>query len=53
MNGLTAFLDIAFVFTLAACQTTPFKITIGYIQNTQDQVFDAAKSDLFRAISDS
>jgi putative tryptophan/tyrosine transport system substrate-binding protein len=53
MNQLLSFLVIPFVFTLAACQTTPRKTTIGYIQITQDQVLDAAKTGLFRALSDS
>ena len=53
MSRLSAFLAIAFVFTLVACQTTPRKTTIGYIQITQDQVLDVAKSGLFRALSDS
>jgi len=38
---------------LAACQPAEKKITIGYIQITQDPVLDAAKAGVFRALADS
>ncbi len=53
MNRIIFFYVIAFVFLFVACQNSPRKTTIGYIQITQDQVLDAAKSGLFRALSDS
>jgi len=36
-----------------ACNTEQKKITIGYIQITQDAVLDAAKAGVFRALADS
>ena len=38
---------------LTACNPGEQKITIGYVQITQDQVLDAAKAGVFRALSDS
>jgi len=48
------FLLTLFVITfLAACQQGEKKITIGYVQITQDPVLDAAKAGVFRALVDS
>lgn len=38
---------------LTACNPGEQKITIGYVQITQDQVLDVAKAGVFRALSDS
>lgn len=46
------FFAIAVAF-LAACNPSQDKITIGYVQITQDPVLDAAKAGVFRALSDS
>jgi ABC-type uncharacterized transport system substrate-binding protein len=44
---------IALVAGLTACNQYQKKITIGYVQITQDPVLDAAKAGVFRALSDS
>jgi putative tryptophan/tyrosine transport system substrate-binding protein len=43
----------ALVVGLTACNQSLKKITIGYVQITQDPVLDAAKAGVFRALSDS
>ena len=48
------FILLAFgVSSLAACQPSQKKITVGYVQITQDPVLDKAKAGVFRALSDS
>lgn len=46
-------MSILILVILVACQSTPGKTTIGYIQITEDPVLDAAKSGVFRALADS
>ena len=53
MNKSNIFLSILILLFLVACQSTPRKITIGYIQITEDPVLNAAKSGVFRALADS
>ena len=53
MKRLIILLSIMIIVTLIACQQAPRKITIGYVQITQDPVLDAAKAGVFRALADS
>lgn len=53
MNRLNFLISIMAVALLAACQPSQKKITIGYVQITQDPVLDAAKAGVFRALADS
>ena len=53
MNRLYFWGSVVLMTLLAACQTSQKRITIGYVQITQDQVLDAAKAGLFRALTDS
>jgi len=53
MNRLNFFFGVAAIVSLAACQPAEKKITIGYVQITQDPVLDAAKAGVFRALADS
>jgi putative ABC transport system substrate-binding protein len=53
MNRLNIFFFIAALAFLENCQTAEKKITIGYVQITQDPVLDAAKAGVFRALADS
>jgi len=53
MKYLNSILCVAVMVTLAACQPAEKKITIGYVQITQDPVLDAAKAGVFRALADS
>lgn len=53
MNRLSFFFSLAVMASLVACQPGPKKITIGYLQITQDPVLDSAKSGVFRALADS
>jgi len=41
------------LIVLSACQPAQKKITIGYVQITQDPVLDKAKAGVFRALADS
>ncbi len=41
------------IFLMGGCQPEDKKITIGYVQITQDPVLDAAKAGVFRALADS
>jgi putative ABC transport system substrate-binding protein len=52
MNRFKLIIIFALVI-LSACQTAPRKITIGYVQITQDAVLDQAKAGVFRALADS
>jgi putative ABC transport system substrate-binding protein len=53
MKYLNFILLIVVMVSLAFCQPANKKITIGYIQITQDPVLDAAKAGVFRALADS
>jgi len=53
MNRLNFLISIMAIAILSACQPSQKKITIGYIQITQDPVLDAAKAGVFRALADS
>jgi len=53
MKKLTFFSILTVLICLGACQSGPKKITIGYVQITQDAVLDAAKAGVFRALADS
>jgi putative ABC transport system substrate-binding protein len=53
MNRFTLIFSIAAIAFIAGCQPAQKKITIGYVQITQDPVLDAAKAGVFRALSDS
>ena len=53
MKQTNLFLGILILVTLFGCQSTSNKITIGYVQITQDPVLDAAKTGFFRALADS
>ena len=53
MKQATLFLSFLILITLSGCQSTSNKITIGYVQITQDAVLDAAKAGIFRALADS
>jgi putative ABC transport system substrate-binding protein len=53
MNRLDYFLGVVAIACLTACQPAPKKITIGYVQITQDAVLDQAKAGVFRALADS
>ncbi len=44
---------LAAICILSACQPSEKKITIGYVQITQDPVLDTAKAGVFRALADS
>jgi putative ABC transport system substrate-binding protein len=53
MNRYKFIFSIVAIVFLAACQPSERKITIGYVQITQDPVLDAAKAGVFRALADS
>ena len=53
MNRIYFLLTFCSMIFLAACQQGEKKITIGYVQITQDPVLDAAKAGVFRALADS
>jgi len=53
MKHLCYLLVITVLAILTGCQPTSKKITIGYVQITQDAVLDAAKAGVFRALADS
>lgn len=53
MNRLRLLFCAATVLILSSCQPSQRKITIGYVQITQDPVLDAAKAGVFRALADS
>ena len=53
MNRIYFLLTICLMTFLASCQQGENKITIGYVQITQDPVLDAAKAGVFRALADS
>jgi len=46
-------LTAGLLFLLASCQPVEKKITIGYVQITEDPVLDAAKTGVFKALADS
>lgn len=47
------FFSIGIFTLLSACQPNTKKLTVGYVQITQDPVLDAAKAGVFRALTDS
>jgi len=49
--GFIAFFVL--IFFIPGCKSGSGKITVGYVQITQDPVLDAAKSGVFRALADS
>jgi putative ABC transport system substrate-binding protein len=53
MNRLARIFGLIFLACLASCQPGPKKMTIGYVQITEDPVLDAAKNGVFRALADS
>lgn len=53
MGRLNFVISILVIYCMAGCQSGPEKLTIGYVQITQDPVLDAAKSGVFRALGDS
>lgn len=53
MNRLYFFIIVVIIVSFVDCQPTEKKITVGYLQITQDPVLDAAKAGLFRALADS
>jgi len=53
MNRLNLIFGVVAMLFLAACQPADKKITIGYVQITQDPVLDEAKAGVFRALADS
>jgi putative ABC transport system substrate-binding protein len=53
MNRFRLLPGILAIVLFAACQPTQKKITIGYVQITQDAVLDKAKAGVFRALADS
>ncbi len=53
MNRFSVLFCLAGLICLAACQPAQQKVTVGYVQITQDAVLDAAKSGVFRALADS
>ncbi|MEI6436738.1 MAG: ABC transporter substrate-binding protein [Bacteroidales bacterium] len=53
MRHINIFFFAISMTILASCKSSPDKITIGYVQITQDPVLDAAKAGVFRALSDS
>ena len=53
MKYLNSILCVAVMVSLAACQPAEKKITIGYVQISQDPVLDAARDGIFRALADS
>lgn len=53
MKQTNLFLSILVLVILFGCQSASNKITIGYVQITQDPVLDAAKTGFFRALADS
>ena len=53
MNRSFFFLFVMFIILFAACNPAEKRITIGYVQITQDPVLDAAKAGVFRALADS
>ena len=53
MNRLCFILGIVVIAAIFGCQPAAKKITIGYMQITQDPVLDAARAGVFRALADS
>ena len=53
MNRLYSIGCVILLILMFACNIEQKKITIGYIQITQDAVLDAAKAGVFRALADS
>jgi putative ABC transport system substrate-binding protein len=53
MNRKILIFSVAVMVSLSACLSSQKKITIGYVQITQDPVLDAAKAGVFRALADS
>ena len=53
MKRILFILSVAVIACLTACNVSPKKITIGYVQITQDPVLDTAKAGVFRALADS
>lgn len=53
MKRLIILLSILIIVILIACQQSSKKITIGYVQITEDPVLNIAKAGLFRALADS
>jgi len=53
MKQLFFYLSLIVVVFLASCKPVEEKITIGYVQITEDPVLDAAKAGVMRALADS
>ena len=53
MNRLNFIFGFAIIAFLVACKPAEKKITIGYVQITQDPVIDTARAGVFRALADS
>ena len=53
LNRFKFIFGVATLVFLVSCQPAEKKITIGYVQITQDPVLDAAKTGVFRALADS
>jgi putative tryptophan/tyrosine transport system substrate-binding protein len=53
MNRIYFLLLVAALSTMTGCQPAQKKITVGYVQITQDAVLDAARDGVFRALADS
>ncbi|MCK9325910.1 MAG: ABC transporter substrate-binding protein [Bacteroidales bacterium] len=53
MKNILYLISLVLIILIPACQSAPGKVTIGYVQITQDPSLDVAKASLFQALADS